>query len=179
MKLPFFPYHPDPIASGSVIASNESCACCGEWRGYIYTSSVYSEHDPSPMLCPWCIANGSAHKKFDASFNDTSNIVDHVPPDVADQVAHRTPGFFSWQQEVWLSCCGDAAAFIDSVGHAEMRARYPELEAALSRFFVHDFHLPPDRVLGEIKKLNLRYGPTAHAFRCRHCLAWKTYVDFT
>jgi uncharacterized protein len=41
MDLPVFRYHPDPIASGSIVASGAQCACCGARRGFIYTGPVY------------------------------------------------------------------------------------------------------------------------------------------
>ncbi len=33
MSLPTFKYHPDPLATGSVIESNVECVCCGQARG--------------------------------------------------------------------------------------------------------------------------------------------------
>jgi len=61
MDLPVFRYHPDPIASGSVVASAAECVCCGEARGFIYTGPAYCEAELEEALCPWCIADGSAH----------------------------------------------------------------------------------------------------------------------
>jgi len=37
MDLPTFRYHPDPLASGSIAASDAACACCNQHRGFIYT----------------------------------------------------------------------------------------------------------------------------------------------
>ncbi|MCU9953286.1 CbrC family protein [Burkholderia pyrrocinia] len=34
MSLPAFRYHPDPLATGSVIRSDARCMCCGDARGY-------------------------------------------------------------------------------------------------------------------------------------------------
>ncbi|MFC6064285.1 CbrC family protein [Streptomyces ochraceiscleroticus] len=31
--LPFFRYHPDPLASGSIRAAAETCACCKRNKG--------------------------------------------------------------------------------------------------------------------------------------------------
>jgi len=99
MDLPVFRYHPDPIASGSVVASDAQCACCGARRGFIYTGPVYCEDDLDEALCPWCIADGSAHAKFDASFADANGFSEKVAPAVVDEIVHRTPGFNAWQQE--------------------------------------------------------------------------------
>ncbi len=179
MDLPVFRYHPDPIASGSVIESDEGCDCCGARRGFIYRSSVYWQGDTKPALCPWCIADGSAHRKFDASFNDTSNLADDVVPEIADEVAHRTPGFNTWQQELWLSCCGDAAAFLEAVGYAEIREKYPELQGTLTKYFIEEFRMDDDRARRLLQKLNIEYGPTAYVFACLHCGARQAYVDYT
>jgi len=61
MELPVFKYHRDPLQSGSVAKSPESCRCCGKQRGYIYQGPAYSEEELEKALCPWCIADGSAH----------------------------------------------------------------------------------------------------------------------
>jgi hypothetical protein len=37
MSLPTFRYHPDPIATGSIIASDETCLCCEQERGYKFS----------------------------------------------------------------------------------------------------------------------------------------------
>ncbi|MEU4038991.1 CbrC family protein [Streptomyces collinus] len=39
--LPFFRYHPDPLASGSIQAASETCACCKRNAGWIYTATFY------------------------------------------------------------------------------------------------------------------------------------------
>jgi uncharacterized protein CbrC (UPF0167 family) len=98
MDLPVFTYHPDPLASGSVAASDTPCTCCKARRGFIYTGPAYCEAELDDAICPWCIADGAAHKAFDASFTDPAGFPDGVPPDVVDEIAYRTPGFNSWQQ---------------------------------------------------------------------------------
>ena len=106
MTLPLFRYHPDPIATGNIIKSDIECCCCGKARGFIYTGPVYAIKEYNKHICPWCIADGLAHIKLDASFNDEigiggGGIWDKVPEEVIDEVAYRTPGFSGWQQEQW------------------------------------------------------------------------------
>jgi uncharacterized protein CbrC (UPF0167 family) len=72
--LPVFRYHPDPVASGSVHESREVCACCGVARGYVYAGPVYAVDELDDKICPWCIADGKAHKKFDATFTGSTSI---------------------------------------------------------------------------------------------------------
>ncbi|WP_329340044.1 CbrC family protein [Streptomyces sp. NBC_01352] len=111
--LPAFPYHPDPVGTGSVAPSDAPCACCGLRRGYAYTGPVFSAADLSDPLCPWCIADGSAAERYEAQFTEVDGR--DVPMEVVHAVERRTPGFSGWQQERWLSHCGDAAVFLGYV----------------------------------------------------------------
>jgi uncharacterized protein CbrC (UPF0167 family) len=114
--LPEFPYHPDPVATGSVEASDATCRSCGRARGFIYAGPVYAVEELVEALCPWCIADGSAAEEFDAEFTDVGvNAPDDVPADVIETIARRTPGFEGWQQERWLYHCGDGAAFLGTI----------------------------------------------------------------
>ncbi len=70
MALPTFRYHPDPVAPGPLVKSDTECACCGKVRGFISTGPVYALEEFGQRICPWCIADGSAHETLDASFTD-------------------------------------------------------------------------------------------------------------
>jgi uncharacterized protein CbrC (UPF0167 family) len=52
-------------------------------------------------VCPWCIADGSAHEKFGVEFTDWASIGgghwEAVSEEIANEVAFRTPGFSGWQ----------------------------------------------------------------------------------
>jgi len=114
MELPFTKYHPDPVATGSVVANpDQPCLCCNKKRGYVYAGPAYSEryHYLSGCICPWCVADGSAAKQFQAEFTDAGTI-DGVSDEILTELATRTPGFEAWQQETWLTCCADAAAYL-------------------------------------------------------------------
>src|SRR5580692_9345664 len=72
--LPVFKYHPDPVATGAFKEDRDTpCLGCSRIRGYIYTGPVFTEGSFTldNHLCPWCIADGTAAKKFGATFNDT------------------------------------------------------------------------------------------------------------
>src|SRR6185369_459720 len=99
MDLPVFRYHPDPIGSGSIVASEDKCRCCGRNRGYIYAISVNAEEELCEAICPWCIADGKAHVKFDATFVDANAFDEAIPESVVEEITQRTPGFASWQSE--------------------------------------------------------------------------------
>src|SRR5580693_867163 len=112
-ELPSFRYFPDPVAAGSVKPEPDApCLSCNRIRGYIYIGPAFSEKpfNLEYCLCPWCIADGNAAKRFSATFNDAGTMED-VAAEVMTEIEQRTPGFHGWQQETWLSCCDDAAAF--------------------------------------------------------------------
>jgi uncharacterized protein len=178
MDLPTFRYHPDPIASGSVVASDAACVCCRQRRGFIYTGPAYSESELDDALCPWCIADGAAHRTFDATFADPAGFADDIARDIVEEIALRTPGFAAWQQEKWLACCGDAAAFLEPIGHTELRLRYPQLEGALMMYIVHELEISGAVAVHLLQSLDRDRGPTAYVFACRHCDNKPAYIDF-
>jgi uncharacterized protein CbrC (UPF0167 family) len=178
MDLPVFRYHPDPVASGSIVASDAQCVCCGKRRGFIYTGPAYCEEELENALCPWCIADGTAHEKFDANFGNPDELPDDVPPETVDEIAYRTPGFSAWQDEKWLHCCGDAAAFLEPVGYDEIRARYPQLEGALMMYIVNELGISGTAATRFLQGLDRDRGATAYIFACCHCDARPFYIDF-
>ena len=161
MELPTFAYHLDPIASGSIKASDAKCLCCKKTRGYIYTGPVCCEDELRDALCPWCIADGSAHKKFDASFTDEAGFPDGIAQSVIEEVAWRTPGFNSWQQGEWLACCNDAAAFVKPAGYKEIQSRYPKTEGNLLGFIVYKMGISGSAATRLLHALDRDKGPTA------------------
>jgi uncharacterized protein CbrC (UPF0167 family) len=129
--LPTFRYHPDPVATGSVEASDAECPCCERARGHVYVGPVYAE-DELVGLCPWCIADGSAAERLGAGFADVDG---DVPDEVRTEIGERTPSFTGWQQERWLVHCGDACAFLGRMGQAELvEAIHPDGDLTAYRF---------------------------------------------
>ena len=179
MPLPNFQYHPDPIATESVIESNAECVCCGKSRGYVYSGPVFAEDEFEDCICPWCIADGSAHEKLGASFTDEDGIGgygdwDAVSPEIVEEVAYRTPGFSGWQQENWWTHCGDAAQFLGRVGKAELVTfGHAAINAIKESTGLDD---GPDWE-GFFNALDKDGSPTAYIFRCRKCGALGGYQD--
>src|SRR5258708_36802594 len=109
MELPFFKYHPDPIATGSIRPSDTTCVVCGQSNGFVYIGPVYCVGEYTDCICPWCIANGTAHEKLDAEFTDLAGIGNcqncggRVSQEISEEVAYRTPGFSGWQQQRWFT----------------------------------------------------------------------------
>ena len=175
--LPLFKYHPDPIRSGSFVKSKKKCECCKKARSYIYTGPAYCEDDLEEALCPWCIGDGSAHKKYDATFVDEAVFPEDIPPAVVEEISCRTPGYSAWQSEQWFSCCRDAMAFLEPVGVPEIRERYPQIENDVLAYIVSDLGLSHGDAKTMLESLRLDAGPTAYVFQCLHCGAYKTFVD--
>ncbi|MFD3841634.1 CbrC family protein [Streptomyces sp. NPDC058642] len=162
--LPVFRYHPDPLATGSMVPSEARCDCCGQRRGFVYDGPVYAVADPG-ALCPWCLADGSAAERYEAQFTETEG---RVPMEVRLEVDRRTPGFRGWQQERWLTHCGDAAAFLGRAGAGDVR-RHPDALADLVAEFGEEF----------CAALDANEQPTAYLFACLHCDRHLAYADFT
>lgn len=180
MQLPNFKYHADPIATGSIVPSDTTCACCGASRGYVYAGPVYAEEELEECICPWCIADNAAHEKFDAEFVDAAGVGGYgewepVSPEVVQEVVFRTPGFNGWQQERWWTHCGDAAIFLAPAGWNELQSYGPEAVAAIrAEVGVGRYGMDTETYL---KTLNRQHGPTAYVFRCSHCGAFGGYSD--
>lgn len=166
MSLPAFKYHPNPIATGSVVASPAECRCCGRARGYIYSASVYAVDSLRDQICPWCIADGSAAQRFDAMFSDDDPLVRaQVPADVVEEVTRRTPGYVSWQQEHWLSCCRDACEFHGDATRAQLTAATgPAIDSILS-----ETRMTPQEWLDFLARYEPGGSPAIYHFVCRHC----------
>ena len=174
-QLPTFKYFPDPIGAGSIKESNEVCMCCKQSRGYIYDSSFYSTQDNNG-ICPWCIADGSASDKFEGEYNDSYPLEeDGINSEIIAEVCCRTPGFSSWQQEVWLSCCKDACEFHSDVSNEEMNKM--SFEAFKTAF--HGSNISED-FFEQFKGSYRPFGnPSIYKWVCRHCRDVKYYADFS
>jgi uncharacterized protein CbrC (UPF0167 family) len=139
---------------------------------------AYSErfHYLSGCLCPWCVADGSAAKRFGARFTDTG-LLEGIGADIAEALESRTPGFDAWQQEQWLACCQDAAAFLGAAGARELEHHFPAAIAAVRAHVREEFELYGEDLDEFMAGLNKDRGPTAYIFRCLHCQKYLAYVD--
>ncbi len=164
-SLPEFTYHPDPLATGSIVPFGGECPSCGMARGYAYASMPYAEGEHE-HICPWCIADGSANEKFDATFVDAWPLRKaKVSEVVIAEVTKRTPGYEAWQQEQWLTCCGDACEFHGDAPASELQALD---EAGLSRLdSTSGFAV--DLLRDMIEHYEPGGSPAFYKFTCRHC----------
>jgi uncharacterized protein CbrC (UPF0167 family) len=178
MELPHFRYHPYPLRTGSIKKSGNTCVVCGQARGYIYSGPVYARKEYIDCICPWCIADGTAHERLAAEFTDAAFVGGGgrwipVSREVIEEVTFRTPGFDSWQGEKWFTHCDNAAAFLGAVGYEELKKAGPEAIEAIRQ----DTGLSGDRWKEHLHALDKDGSPTAYLFQCLHCGEYGGYQD--
>jgi uncharacterized protein CbrC (UPF0167 family) len=172
--FPNFRYHPDPLESGSVVASELRCDVCGQERGYLYDGPVFAEAS-QVTVCPWCIADGSAATKFDATFVDAGPWCAELPDNVVREVRQRTPGFSGWDTERWLTCHSDAMAFLGPCGAAELAEHQEALEALEADALISG--VSADEIDQYVASLDSAGSPTGYLFRCLECGRTLAYSD--
>ena len=168
--LPFFKYHPDPLETGSFEEGEEKiCPCCGNKSKVYYSSFPYCSEDVE-YICPTCISNGEAARKFDAEFVQNAEWHGENDKEKDDELFHRTPGYMSWQGEYWLSCCDDYCAYMGTVGTRELKAMDiadEVIEEYVKRGAFED--------IGEYL---VKDGPMCgYLFKCIHCGKYHLWVD--
>jgi Uncharacterized protein conserved in bacteria len=174
VELPKFKYHPDPIKTGAIKKSNEVCECCEQARGYVYTSSIYAEQEVE-YICPWCIADGTAAQKFNGIFCDDYPLEEAgVSEKVISEVCERTPGYNSWQQEIWQVHCGTACEFH---GDAQKKDLIALVGAELDRFLRVEMIKPEDwpHILDQYE---MGGNPAIYKFICPECSAVIYTMDY-
>ncbi|WP_251652189.1 CbrC family protein [Paenibacillus glycanilyticus] len=90
-------------------------------------------------------------------------------------MVHRTPGFLGFQQEQWLSCCGDFCAIIDYIS-------WKQIKQLVQKY--------PQQVQEDYQQLLNEYGMTeaefnnsdydyiqGYLFQCLHCSKQRFYTD--
>ena len=145
MKIPEFKYHPDPIKTGAFSQ--------GEYRK--------------------CIANGMAASKFDGEFQDPESTDRVSNPDKLDELIHRTPGYFGWQQEYWIAHCDDYCAFVGYVGWKELVDM--GIDGQIEKNY--DQNLNGFDIKDVKECMYNEGGMQGYLFRCLHCGEHFLYVD--
>src|SRR5262249_14365167 len=151
-------------ATGVIVRAQTLCPVCQRPREYVYRGPFYSVDDVEG-ICPWCIEDGSAARTYRGEFQDPASCEPVAEPRFVDELVHRTPGYFGWQQERWLSHCGDCCAFVGTVGWEDIEHIASELmediEAAMGG---------PRMTLGRFQESLVRGGGhQGYLFRCLVC----------
>lgn len=171
--LPTFKYHPNPIETGAFQKGTpQKCDCCGCETDLWYESPFYSIDDVD-RICPKCISNGAAAKKFDGEFQDADNVGKVSDSDKLDELLHRTPGYIGWQQEYWCAHCDDFCAFIGYVGWDDLIRS--GIDKEIEETYDQDIC---GFDLTDVKEYMQNDGSMqGYLFRCLHCGKHLLYVD--
>ena len=168
--LPHFPYHPDPLATGSLVEGEAKvCPSCGKESNIYYDLMPYCI-DNIKNLCPFCIANGLAAKKFDAEFVQDAEGRGELDPEKDQLLFCQTPGYSSWQGENWLSCYQDYCAYLGTVGTRELKAM-GIAEQVLADYEERGEYQDIEEHLVKDESL------CGYLFRCLHCQKYQIWVD--
>ena len=168
--LPQFPYYPDPVGTGAFEEGEaKTCPCCGKKSTVYYSTMPYCVENVE-NLCPLCISNGEAAKKYDATFIQDAEWNGEPDKEKDEELFRRTPGYISWQGEYWLSCCDDYCAYLGTVGTRELKAmdiadEVFEEYAARNEFEDVEEYLVKDGSL------------CGYLFRCLYCGKYHLWVD--
>lgn len=179
--LPRFRYYRDPFIGETFKPDPDTpCLGCSRLRGYIYTGPVHNEKNYilDDHLCPWCIADGTAATRFGAIFNDAGTM-DDITDEVRKEIEERTPGFHTWQDWGWLTCCEDAAEFLGVAGAKELKRDFPDAIPAVMEHLSDDYGLSGKDAKEFFEALSKEDQPTAYVFQCLHCQNYLACVDET
>ena len=174
--LPTFRYHPSLIRTGSVAQRPIRCVVCNEDRRHACVGPAYSvEEIEEGSVCPWCIADGSAAMKLSAEFADGHSLRD-LSKNIVETVTTQTPGYSSWQQDVWQIRCNDACSFLDRIGKAELVSLPPEATTAVVNA-LRDYGRSDTEREQFLSWLHRDGDLTGYLFQCLVCGEYRAYVD--
>lgn len=175
-ELPFFKYHPEPLKTG-IFKTGETviCDCCGKETDVYYTGPFYSVEDVE-YLCPECIDNGEASKKFEGDFQDDCSIGEVSDEKKIDELIHRTPGYCGWQQEYWVAHCDDFCTFIGYVGAKELK-EMGILEEVIKNGNPQWKYDWDEKEIELIKTMVNGGSMQGYLFKCLHCGKHFLYYD--
>lgn len=175
--LPTFRFHPDPVQSGAFEASSATCGVCGRARGYAYTGPCYVEDEFDAVLCPWCLADGSAFRRFGVTFAEIEP-KPGIDLAVAEEIEERTPGITSFNPIDWPVCCDAPMAYLEPAGHADIVARHAGLAQSLVAQLAADLEVSRQEAETMFRSLDRDQSPCAHVFRCAACKRLRAEIDF-
>lgn len=163
-----FQYHPNAYEQDVFEKGPATCQCCGK-QTEVYYPRMYCRKSIH-SICPACIANGAAAEKFQGDFIQDAETEKVSDPAKTEELFKRTPGYTSWQGEYWLACCNDYCEYLGEVGTVELE----ELGIADEVFAEYEGHGGYENVREYLVKSGSCAG---YLFRCRHCGAYRLWVD--
>jgi uncharacterized protein len=172
LKIPSFKYNPDPFKIGVFKNEKGICPSCQKGTDVVYCGPFYSTTEVEGF-CPSCIKNGLAALKFNGEFQDSATCENVENSDYIDELVHRTPGYCGWQQEVWLSHCGDFCQILGYVGWDDIEIIRDELITDIERI-TSDFGITVDELKKSLKQNGSLQG---YLFKCVKCGKHRLHVD--
>lgn len=90
----------------------EYCPCCGKISEYIYFPHLFYSLDLDlKNLCPYCISDGTAAKKYKCEFIKFSPKNLFSESDKMELI-YKTPSFNAYQDPSWRFCCNSPCTFL-------------------------------------------------------------------
>ncbi|QHE51591.1 CbrC family protein [Pontibacillus sp. HMF3514] len=174
MELPKFKYNPDPVLLKVFEREKTLCPACKKSSEYSYVGPFYSVEEVEG-ICPWCIKDGTAAKLFDGEFQDVEGCEDVSNEEYINELIFRTPGYIGWQQEYWLSHCGDFCAIKNYVGWEDVKDLEEELYGDIKRI------CDELQITEEVFKKSLTNGGDhqGYLFQCVKCGKYRLHSDLS
>ncbi|WP_305846489.1 CbrC family protein [Photobacterium kishitanii] len=168
-----FKYHKSPIKNNVFVEQNEKCPVCDKYSIYSYVGPMYS-YDDVEYICPICISNGRAAKKYNAEFVDDEFLDKKIKKEYLDTLLHKTPGVFFPGQELWPSHCNDFCQFESAIKFIDDKY-INENENEISRLAaLHEM-----TVAFFVSEVNKDYSPFwCLEFKCLHCNSIFLVADY-
>lgn len=168
--IPKFTYIDDYRFVCNTVSFAKKCNCCGIKTNIIYTNGIYSEENVD-ILCPRCIINGEASKKFKGSFNDVE-LSDSIDNEQAkEELEKRTPTLNTWQEVRWVACCNDYCRFIKFLSLEDFENQ--EVLLSIQQTYKEDEGVPFE----QLRVLCEESGANILLFQCLICKKYYIRVD--
>lgn len=171
-ELPEFKYNPNAEKLEIIKKEKSTCPVCEQLRDYVYKGPFFSRHNVEG-ICPWCIKDGSAAKKYAGEFQDSASCDTVEQSEYLIELTTKTPGYSGWQQERWLSHCGDFCALIDYVGWTDIKNYKEELTEDLNQIKL-DHNITQDEIETRLANGSSMQG---YLFQCLHCKKRRLAID--
>jgi len=170
--LPEFKYVPRALELGLIKKEKTHCPVCNEEKNYVYEGPFFSEEEVEG-ICPWCIHDGKAAKKFNGIFVDSESCEPVDSNKHVRELTERTPCFTGWQQEKWLAHCGDFCSFEGYVGWKEIKNKAQNLKSDISPI-LSEYGLTQKDFEDYLQNDGSMQG---YLFKCLHCSQYRLAVD--
>ncbi|MGL4760887.1 MAG: CbrC family protein [Sarcina sp.] len=174
-KLPEFKYNPNcydrELEIFTYSEKGEVCECCGNKTQY-YCNNLSTSEEVN-CICPFCIKDGSAAKKFDGYFSSYFEDTEKISEEKIDELMKRTPSYMCWQEPEWLECCNDFCVFLGDVGTKEL------IKMGIADEVFEDFKNRDNCFnIEDVKEDLFKKGSMAgYLFKCSHCGKHRIHVD--